>query len=256
MSEAAWAAIIQVKSGGVITLDSLDAQSFINRLEAYDFTHVWIYGTPPAKVMSLISARLAHTGGKVTQLNREEREERKGNYLFAVVAGHVRSRSDGDRHFISAYDLMQLYGVPPKACHIVNDEYIPRGLYVLRPSLDGRYVLPDEWRKRVEEWLKELSEIQSNREGREEREGLSDVAKAHEDAIKAVRSKVKEILPIGAEVDVLLHGRSSTIRCVVEGYGLEWLTADPFKIHVRNKKTGKTRRISVHPQLGDQVVLV
>lgn len=67
---------------------------------------------------------------------------------YLIVPGQVRSRSDGDTHYISAQELIRLYGVNPKECKIVEqqvlvnvdrlEKYYP-GLIELRPRYDGKY---------------------------------------------------------------------------------------------------------------------
>lgn len=44
-----------------------------------------------------------------------------------VYPGYVRSRTDGDRHFIGAAALMQLYGLNPHTTKIVGDRSDHRG---------------------------------------------------------------------------------------------------------------------------------
>lgn len=65
---------------------------------------------------------------------------------FLVVPDNIVSKHDGDTHYISAYQLMQLYGVRRNECVILRHtgEW-PRheGLYILDPKYDGDYELPD-----------------------------------------------------------------------------------------------------------------
>ena len=66
---------------------------------------------------------------------------------YAVVPGYVTSKTDGQKHWITAQALMQLYGVSPKECYIVTETevpYIPPGCIVLYPKYDGDYTLPGE----------------------------------------------------------------------------------------------------------------
>lgn len=66
---------------------------------------------------------------------------------YVLHPGHVRSRADGDWHFVSAADLRRLYSVPPDArCVIASDHgRLPLGMYPsvtdvhLYPRSDGRY---------------------------------------------------------------------------------------------------------------------
>lgn len=67
---------------------------------------------------------------------------------YVVVPGFVTSRNDFERHFISAAQVIKLYGVDPKACVILvtsgEIELSKSGfahLIVLRPRDDGKYKL-------------------------------------------------------------------------------------------------------------------
>lgn len=70
---------------------------------------------------------------------------------YAVYPGPVRSRTDGDRHHVGAGNLMQLYGVDPRECVVVewNKPVTDRiaeqikDLIVLGPRYDGNYKLPE-----------------------------------------------------------------------------------------------------------------
>lgn len=88
---------------------------------------------------------------------------------YLVIPGIVTSQSDGDRHYIGPMNLIELYGVNPDECLILNDHYEnranlleriqsphdrrgapPRGyswefidsLIWLLPRYDGNYTLP------------------------------------------------------------------------------------------------------------------
>lgn len=70
---------------------------------------------------------------------------------YAVYPGQVTSRNDGDRHVISAGKLMELYGVCPSECIVMQSkekEPCPHGrtagLTPLFPRYDGHYHLPRE----------------------------------------------------------------------------------------------------------------
>ena len=54
---------------------------------------------------------------------------------YAVFAGLVPSAHDRDMHWISAAQLMRLYGVPPKECVAVYVE----GGGLLSPGMRGRH---------------------------------------------------------------------------------------------------------------------
>lgn len=63
---------------------------------------------------------------------------------YIVCPGNVRSKSDGDLHYISASKLMMLYRVNPAECIIVEDEMVAGSLnwedyIILKPSTDGNY---------------------------------------------------------------------------------------------------------------------
>jgi len=64
---------------------------------------------------------------------------------YMVHPGFVTSK-DGDRHWISARKLMELYGVPPSLCIIFDNRdtesysgLISRELTYLYPRNDGKY---------------------------------------------------------------------------------------------------------------------
>lgn len=71
---------------------------------------------------------------------------------YIVNAGYVVSRSDGDKHFITAQKLISLFRVDPHECIIAPKEEHefaiferrhPRGQYTwLEPRYDGNYELP------------------------------------------------------------------------------------------------------------------
>lgn len=74
---------------------------------------------------------------------------------YLCVGDYVISKSDGDRHYIPASRLPQLYGVNPNDCHFIrhDEESVywrshhmpydhPNGRpIVLRPRYDGNYKL-------------------------------------------------------------------------------------------------------------------
>jgi hypothetical protein len=73
---------------------------------------------------------------------------------YRCLGGWVTSRSDGDRHFISARRVAELYHINPAECIFVNPEDAPdyepqRGydlstLTDLWPKEDGNYVLKEK----------------------------------------------------------------------------------------------------------------
>ena len=79
------------------------------------------------------------------------------DYKYALVPGYVRSKNDGEEHYINAPTLAKLYGVDFKKCVVigVNDPYTPEharrdGLKVLYPDYIGRYIIPEE---KIKTWF-------------------------------------------------------------------------------------------------------
>lgn len=65
---------------------------------------------------------------------------------FLVVPGPVTSQTDGDRHYVNAWRLMDLFGVRADECVILKSAFMYKkyeGLYFLTPQYDGDYSLPD-----------------------------------------------------------------------------------------------------------------
>lgn len=65
---------------------------------------------------------------------------------YILCPGTVRSRTDGDVHYISATELAALYKVPLSQCIVIRDGRDWRGLNTdgmteLRPRFDGNYTL-------------------------------------------------------------------------------------------------------------------
>jgi hypothetical protein len=63
---------------------------------------------------------------------------------YIVIGGYIVSKKDNDRHYVGPMELIKLYGVDPKECILVNQEYDPRtykDLIELRPRYDGDYIL-------------------------------------------------------------------------------------------------------------------
>lgn len=65
---------------------------------------------------------------------------------YFVHPGHIKSKSDGDVHNISAQQLIRLYGVNPVECKIILKPEDERGYdtsqYIhLWPRMDGNYSL-------------------------------------------------------------------------------------------------------------------
>lgn len=72
--------------------------------------------------------------------------------IYVLCPGYVRSRTDGDRHFISGDELARLYGLKggPNRCNWIIEPTgsmalgwsLPPGAILLRPRSDGNYTLP------------------------------------------------------------------------------------------------------------------
>lgn len=67
---------------------------------------------------------------------------------YILFPGRVRSRTDGDIHFVGAVKLARLYGVPLDKCLVVrgdNYRYYKKlpGDICLFPRSDGNYKLPE-----------------------------------------------------------------------------------------------------------------
>lgn len=63
---------------------------------------------------------------------------------YILRPGWIFSRNDGDRHYISAPQLAQLYGVSMQECFIARDEtsLTDTALIALEPRYDGNYEIP------------------------------------------------------------------------------------------------------------------
>lgn len=76
---------------------------------------------------------------------------------YLVIGGDVFSRSDGERHYVSARRLVALYRLDIRECVLADEgDFWPPGyrppqllgvdlwtLVILRPRADGDYRLPD-----------------------------------------------------------------------------------------------------------------
>ncbi len=69
---------------------------------------------------------------------------RKGKLRFAVIPSRITSKSDGDRHYVSASDLVRLYGLQLGE-YVVVEPSDPHfdiktdGLIELWPLYNGNY---------------------------------------------------------------------------------------------------------------------
>lgn len=62
---------------------------------------------------------------------------------YLVRPGVVWSKTDGERHYIDAHRLMDLYRVNPAECVIERPGVRGEGLILLAPRSDGNYTLPE-----------------------------------------------------------------------------------------------------------------
>jgi hypothetical protein len=63
-----------------------------------------------------------------------------GRIKYAIRPGMVISRTDADRHFITALQLANLYGVNLNECRVLGERDRAReGEVVLAPRFDGQY---------------------------------------------------------------------------------------------------------------------
>ena len=62
---------------------------------------------------------------------------------YLVIGGTVRSKNDGQLHYIGPHTLAALYRVRRSQCFLIRDDEkmdgVPDGLIVLRPREDGDY---------------------------------------------------------------------------------------------------------------------
>lgn len=72
----------------------------------------------------------------------------KNKVKYVLCPGNVRSSTDDQIHFISAYELARLYKVDIKSCIVFDSRYphknknIDPNLTFLYPKYDGDYYLP------------------------------------------------------------------------------------------------------------------
>jgi hypothetical protein len=61
---------------------------------------------------------------------------------YVVVPGYIRSRTDGDEHYVTGPQLAWLYGLRPGEYEVYKPNADPdkyAGTYVCTPRLDGKY---------------------------------------------------------------------------------------------------------------------
>jgi len=64
---------------------------------------------------------------------------------YVLCPDYIISTTDGDRHFISAPQLAQLYGVSMAECYVRRDPHprtYPKEITYLYPRQDGNYIVP------------------------------------------------------------------------------------------------------------------
>ncbi len=92
-------------------------------------------------------------GGNTGSATATARGHSKGSQIvpvkYALYPGYIVSKTDGDRHFIGAARLADLYGVPMQECFVVRYGDVdptrrraPPGLIDLFPRYSGDYTLP------------------------------------------------------------------------------------------------------------------
>jgi hypothetical protein len=66
--------------------------------------------------------------------------------LYVICPMEVRSKHDGQSHFITAYQLVDLYQLPQGSRWVVWEEHVryPAGAIYLYPRYSGDYILPTE----------------------------------------------------------------------------------------------------------------
>lgn len=63
---------------------------------------------------------------------------------YVLHPGWVMSKNDGDRHYITALKLVELYRVHPADCRVYGTEMPDKeGEVHLWPRYDGNYTLPE-----------------------------------------------------------------------------------------------------------------
>lgn len=63
---------------------------------------------------------------------------------YLVCPGHIKSKTDGQLHYVSSKALIALYGVNPDEC-VIDCNLNPKkslDLIELRPRYNGNYTLP------------------------------------------------------------------------------------------------------------------
>jgi len=86
---------------------------------------------------------------------------------------------------------------------------------------------------------------------------IQSLTQDHEAAAKALMDGIKELIPVGTKLRILMRGRGGkTIDAEVISHGHAWSIKYPHEVHVKNLKTGKTRTIDVHPEFGHRYEVI
>lgn len=72
-----------------------------------------------------------------------------GTPKYLLCPGYIRSKKDGQVHYVGASDLMRLYNVDPRECVIFHHKAEHNhsrmdSLIKLYPKYNGDYTLPEE----------------------------------------------------------------------------------------------------------------
>lgn len=65
--------------------------------------------------------------------------------LYILKPGWIRSKKDGDSHYVGVKALASLYGVPRHRCLVRfgTGGAVPKNAVFLAPRRDGNYALPE-----------------------------------------------------------------------------------------------------------------
>lgn len=79
-----------------------------------------------------------------------QREASMTKQRFAIHPGHIMSRNDRQRHFVSYRRLIQLYGLDPRQCFDATKggydlHETVEGVTDIHPRYDGKYPEVSQW---------------------------------------------------------------------------------------------------------------
>lgn len=103
--------------------------------------------------MSEAEAAANPTGGRSAGSTGGPAPRRSPPFKYGLVPAWVTSERTGLRHYVSAADLVRLYGLAPGTYRVLADKpdvvtavnaARRQGVIVLMPRADGSYVLPDD----------------------------------------------------------------------------------------------------------------